>query len=118
MGILTRNGVAIARETLRVCGLDHFFNEPVIIGRESCTPKPNPSGIIHLLDHWNAARGNTVMVGDHLIDMHAGQGAGVKTVHFDHNGGFEQPESADVRVTALVQLIPLCQSVVASEVDT
>lgn len=110
MGILTRNGAAIAKETLQVCGLAHYFCADHIIGRELCAPKPDPGGVTYLLDQWGATKSDTVMVGDYLFDMQAGHGAGVMTVHFDHSGEFAWPEFTDVKVTTLMQLMQLCQA--------
>ncbi len=107
LGILTRNGTAIARKTLQACGLDQFFSRHAIIGREACAPKPNPAGITHLLEHWRACRIRAVMVGDHAIDIQAGQAAGVKTVYFNIEDDFKLPSAADVNVSTLAQLIPL-----------
>ncbi len=108
LGILTRNGTAIARETLQACGLDQFFSDDVIIGRETCAPKPNPAGIAHLLDYWHGARTRTVMIGDHSFDMQAGQAAGVKTVYLNVGEECALPPAADFHVSALAQLTAFC----------
>ena len=105
LGILTRNGTAIARQTLQVCGLGDFFSDDVIIGRESCAPKPNPAGIAYLLNRWQGDTSSTVMVGDHLFDMQAGQAAGVRTVYLNASGEGELPASTDLDVSTLAQLI-------------
>lgn len=107
LGILTRNGNAIAKETLRVCGLAAFFSNDVIVGPESCTPKPDPAGINQLLDRWQAHRSRTVMVGDHQIDVQAGHAAGVKTVYFNASNDFTLAAVADVNVSRLTQLLQL-----------
>lgn len=107
LGILTRNGTAIAKKTLQVCGLDDFFSDDVIIGRESCAPKPNPAGIAYLLDSWQGTTSSAVMVGDHPFDMQAGQAAGVRTVCLNANGEGELPASTDLNVSTLAQLMAL-----------
>ncbi len=107
LGIVTRNGTSIAKKTLQVCGLDQFFSKHVIVGRETCAPKPHPAGITHLLDHWRACRDHAVMVGDHLIDMQAGRAAGVKTAYFNTDDNIGSRVAADVHVSTLAQLIPL-----------
>jgi len=105
LGILTRNGESIARTTLEVCGLREFFHDTAIIGRESCPPKPDPAGVHHLLDLWNASANETAIVGDFLFDLQSGRNAGITTVHFDATGEFQWPEHTDVFVDTLHDLI-------------
>lgn len=107
LGILTRNDEAIAEATLRACGLDHLFHSDHVVGRETCAPKPNPDGVLHLLEAWNALPAETVMVGDFLYDIEAGKRAGVRTVHFDSTGRFPWPEFTDHGITALEQILDL-----------
>ena len=76
LGILTRNSFANARETLRACGLERFFADTCIVGRETAAPKPDPGGIHHLLDAWRAAPEQAVMVGDYRYDLLAGRAVG------------------------------------------
>ncbi len=104
LGILTRNGEAIARVTLAACGLLEYFDDEAIVGRESCAPKPDPSGVTYLLQHWGAGAGQAVMVGDYLFDLQAGKQAGASTVHFDVDGFFPWPEWTDLGVKSLFEL--------------
>ncbi|MDH3693401.1 MAG: HAD family hydrolase [Gammaproteobacteria bacterium] len=105
VGILTRNGQSIAHTTLEVCGLREFFYDAAIIGRESCSPKPDPAGVHHLIDLWNALAHETAIVGDSLFDLQSGRNAGITTVHFDSTGEFQWPEHTDVFVDTLHDLI-------------
>ena len=107
LGILTRNDEDIAEATLRACGLYHFFPRAHVIGRETCAPKPNPDGVLHLLAAWRARPAETVMVGDFLYDIEAGKRAGVLTVHFDSSGRFPWPEFTDHGITELDQILDL-----------
>ncbi len=107
LGILTRNDEAIAWETLRASGLDHLFDLPHVIGRETCMPKPCPDGVLHLLDLWCAKPQNTVMVGDFRYDMEAGKKAGTHTIHFDCQGHFAWPEYTDFGVTSITEILSL-----------
>ncbi len=105
IGILTRNGEAIARTTLEACGLFEFFSDTVIVGRESCAPKPDPAGVSHLLELWGASTDDTAIVGDYLFDLQSGRRAGITTVHFDPTGTFQWPEFTDVRVESIHRLV-------------
>lgn len=104
LGILTRNGKQIAAATLSAAGLDHFFPQPVVISRDCCAPKPDPAGVQRLLDYWTAPPTASVMVGDYLFDLQAGQRAGVTTIHFDESAEFAWPEYTDYRISNLNEL--------------
>lgn len=105
LGILTRNSVANARETLDACGLAGFFAPACIIGREVAAPKPDPGGIHHLLADWRATPDDGVMVGDYRYDLLAGRAAGTATVYVDTSGAFPFAEHADLSVRSLVELL-------------
>lgn len=105
LGILTRNSHANALETLRVCGLERFFDPACVVGREAAVPKPDPGGIRKLLGDWRAAPAEAVMVGDYRYDLLAGRAAGTATVYVDTSGEFPFAEIADVSVRSLVELI-------------
>ena len=105
LGILTRNSVVNARQTLQVCGLDHFFESEHVIGRDSCKPKPEPDGLILLLEEWKATADTAVMVGDYLFDIESGQKAGMTTVFVDTIGDGEWSSQADVTVPSLTVLL-------------
>lgn len=107
VGILTRNGKAIAHATLAACGLADYFEDAAIISRDCCEPKPHPAGIRRLLHYWRGDRQSTVMVGDFRFDLEAGRAAGVTTVHLDVDGEFDFPWCTDIPVTSLEQLAAL-----------
>jgi len=104
MGILTRNSRDNALITLGAIGLLDYFDHVCVLGREESLPKPDPQGIHHLLNHWGAEPGNTVMVGDYLYDMLTARAAGVGSVHLDTGGDFAWPEHTDLGVTSLTAL--------------
>ena len=106
LAILTRNTMPVVQQTLAACEIDHFFPPNHILDRDSCTPKPSPDGIRHLLELWRAEVDDTVMVGDYRFDLEAGKAAGVATVHVASRGDGENwSEFTDVRVDRLVELM-------------
>ncbi len=105
LGIVTRNSLANARETLRACRLQSFFPEPHIKDRDSGAPKPQPDALLALIAHWEAASDDVVMVGDFLYDLQAGRSAGVATVYVDYAGTSQWSAHADISVTRLDQLL-------------
>ncbi|MEM7348457.1 MAG: HAD family hydrolase [Chloroflexota bacterium] len=105
MGILTRNNEPNADITLKACNLWEFFEPACILGRESATPKPDPSGIHKLLSYWQISPNQAVMVGDHRMDLIAGRRAGTTTVHMNAVDNGYWPDEADVTVKSLEELL-------------
>lgn len=104
VGILTRNTLKHAQVTLESAGLDAHFDELDIVTRDHGPAKPEPHGILALLDRWRAPKERAVMVGDYLFDLQAGRAAGVLTVHYDVAGEFSWRDHADHCVTSLAEL--------------
>jgi phosphoglycolate phosphatase-like HAD superfamily hydrolase len=109
LGILTRNSHDNALATLEASGLLEFFDPGCVVGRESCRVKPSAEGIRMLLEVWNAAAVEAVMVGDYLFDLIAGREAGTATVYLDTSGAFEYKQHADYCVRNLRELADVFQ---------
>ncbi|MEM7256841.1 MAG: HAD family hydrolase [Pseudomonadota bacterium] len=105
LGILTRNARDIAQVTLQAAQLSDYFDDACIIGREQCAPKPDPAGILRLMQQWQSTAETTIMVGDYVFDLQAGRNAGVATVHFDTTAQYPWPEHTDFAVDHLSQLV-------------
>jgi len=105
LGVVTRNSREITRETLRVCGLTHYFAEGTVIAREDATPKPEPDGIQQVASHFQVPVEKTVMVGDYIHDLQAGKAAGADTVWVDHEGDGKFAEHADYIVSRLGDIL-------------
>ena len=104
LGIFTRNVMPVVLETLKACKIDHLFKLEHIVDRDTCTPKPSPDGIHHLLNLWQAQQEDTVMVGDYLYDLQSGKSAGVATIHLDSRRDAQWPEYTDVYVKEFSEL--------------
>ena len=107
VGILTRNDEQVAHRTLQAAGLDIFFESRAVVGRETCKPKPDPAGVLYLMEMWGATAESTLVVGDYLHDLRAGFEAGVTTVHFDSSETYEWPEYTHHRVASINQLLTM-----------
>lgn len=105
IAILTRNGKDIAHETLNACGLMDFFEPTLILSRDCHAPKPEPDGILALLNTWQAIPTQAVMVGDYKFDLMAGQRAGTATVYIDTAGEFMWSEYANYGVRSLTSVM-------------
>ncbi len=107
LGILTRNSRSNALRSLDILGVLDLFHPDCVLGRSEAPPKPDPSGILALLQHWQCSPEAAVMVGDFRFDLEAGRAAGVLTIHLDTSGTFPWPELADHQVVHLESIIAL-----------
>ncbi len=111
LGILTLNSRENAWITLEALDLAHFFEPASVLGRWCLkNPKPAPDGLNHLLQHWQSAPDDAVMVGDFRWDLETGRAAGVATVHIDPSAAFPWPELTDHRFSSLTDLQQQLQS--------
>ena len=105
VGILTRNSRATARRTLAAAGLDRYFAEAVVLGRDEATPKPSPDGVLRLLAGWGAHPSRGVMVGDWRFDLEAARGAGVRAIWLDLERSGAFADLADRVIFGLEELL-------------
>lgn len=104
LGILTRNTRELALLSLAAIGAAHYFEPAFVLGRDEARPKPDPGGLCHLLERWQAAPSDALMVGDFRYDLEAGRAAGMQTVLVGDRPGREWPELTDLKVTSLAEL--------------
>ncbi|MHA1727098.1 MAG: HAD family hydrolase [Promethearchaeota archaeon] len=79
LAILTNNKKSYAIETLEKHGLEENFNE--ILGyNEVKNVKPDPEGLLKILEIEGIDPNNALFVGDMISDAQAGKRAGVKTI--------------------------------------
>lgn len=107
MGILTRNSREIALLTLEAIGAGRYFAADHVVGRGEAPPKPDPAGLLQLLERWNGSAAGAVMIGDYLFDLQAGRAAGAATIHVARPDGQRWPEESDLMVDDLGELARL-----------
>lgn len=79
MAILTNNKSSYADEVLNKFNLSKFFS--IIIGFNDVSEvKPNPEGILKILEKWNIKPSEAVFIGDMTTDIEAGKAAHVKMI--------------------------------------
>jgi HAD superfamily hydrolase (TIGR01509 family) len=105
VAILTRNSRHHATVTLESAGLSDLFPRELVITRDDGPAKPDPYGILHLMERVAASPTRSLIVGDYLFDLEAGRRAGVATVHLDPTGAHRWPDHADVMVRCLSELL-------------
>ena len=79
MAILTNNKSQYAEEVLEKFNLSAYFN--TVIGFNDVSEvKPNPEGILKILNKWNIKPSEAIFIGDMTTDVKAGRAAKVKMV--------------------------------------
>ncbi len=77
IGVVTRNCRKASELSLLIAGID----PDVLVCREdTLNHKPHPEPILHALECLNSLPGNSIMVGDHIMDVQSGKAAGLKTI--------------------------------------
>ena len=104
-GVLTRNTKDFALLTLHRAGLLQFFPIDCILGRDSIEAKPSPKGIEKLLSKWGGKPEETVMIGDDINDVLAGNAAGCSSVYIQREHLLSNPSAADILCVDLRSLI-------------
>jgi 3-amino-5-hydroxybenzoic acid synthesis related protein len=79
MGIITGKDRQRADQVIGLTGLGRYCTE-LVTPSDPPAPKPAPDGVHWLLDRLSGTPRDSVLVGDSVSDMRAGQAAGVRTV--------------------------------------
>jgi phosphoglycolate phosphatase-like HAD superfamily hydrolase len=97
----------VTRNTM--CSVDKFLSAlPVsfypILTREFPFLKPSPEPVWHILEHWDLAAENCLMVGDFIDDVDSANAAGVYSCYFKNPGGGDFSHAADFTVSSFLEL--------------
>lgn len=88
--ILSNKPVSFIRPILNHFSLTDCFQE--ILGQYSlASVKPDPEGILHIIEKYKLKPERTYMIGDHHTDMEAGKNAGIQTIYCQY--GFGSPSN-------------------------
>jgi len=101
---------SVARLELEMTGLLHHFEEIFTTQYNDEYSKPNPYGILHVLEKMGVAPESAIMVGDSDLDVLAGKNAGTHTAHLirEHFHNYERtsPTFFIHSITELLSLSP------------
>ncbi len=108
MAVLTNKPVNFSREMISRLGFDSRF-ERVYGGNSFPQKKPNPMGLNQLMEDFQAAPGETLMIGDSDTDVLTGRNAGVLTCGVTYGFGAHTLEKVppDVVIGDMRELPPL-----------
>ncbi len=96
LAVLTNKPIAPSERILQGLGLRDFFDE-VIGGDSSFGRKPNPGGLLALMDRAAAAPAQTLMVGDSITDLRTARAAGTAACVARYGFGFMQMPADELR---------------------
>ncbi len=88
IAILTRN----MRAATLLCIEQLAIPIEMVITREDCQPKPDPSGLWHIARAWQIPCHELLFIGDYLFDLQTAHNAGMPSCLYvnEHNQHFQQ----------------------------
>jgi HAD superfamily hydrolase (TIGR01509 family) len=105
-GIISRNSlrsIKTALQNFKTIGPADF--DLIVSRNDPLAPKPSPEGVLWACSQLNIAPGETMMVGDFVFDIEAGQRAGAVTVLIDNRSSAPSlPVSSDHNVSRLSEV--------------
>lgn len=107
MVLITNKPYRFVPEILEQLNLDRYFD--LVLGGDSLSEKkPSPMPLLHAAEQLKADPAHSIMIGDSITDISAGQKAGFKTVAvrygYDHGLPVDQC-GADLVVDSLAELV-------------
>ncbi|MGO9978435.1 MAG: HAD family hydrolase [Candidatus Sulfotelmatobacter sp.] len=100
MAVLSNKPVNPSRDIVRALGLGHFFVS-VYGGNSFTTKKPDPLGVLTILDETRVAADEALIIGDSSVDVLTGQNAGLWTCGVTY--GFAPHTLDDVPPDVLIE---------------
>jgi phosphoglycolate phosphatase len=89
LALLTNKPIAATRRILAGLDLERFFEAEAIVGGDGPFPrKPDPAGLGHLAARAGVAHGDTVLVGDSIIDWRTARHASTSICLARYGFGF------------------------------
>jgi len=105
--LVTNKPEDLALKILEVLGVKQYFD--MVVGPESVKKmKPDPEGIIQVLEHFKLPAQQAIMVGDSYVDVEAGKNAGTLTCGVTYGLGNREElikSSPDIFISDLAELL-------------
>ena len=108
LGIITRNTMESVEKLLKT-KLTVAFD--IILTREFPQMKPSPEPVFYILEKWNMAPDECLMVGDYIHDIQAANAAGAVSCYYKNTHGGDYDREADYTVKSFKELEALVFSV-------
>lgn len=100
---LYTNRNQMALQYLEALGVLEYF-DGLITAENIGKLKPEPDGMIRLMEQYQVEAGKMLMVGDRAVDIVSAKGAGADGCFYNTNG-IEVPEGTDIVVEHLMDLL-------------
>ena len=119
LGIITRNTRrAVDRSFSVIPDLDSTFFTCIVTRDDPLPVKPAPDGVIYATRTMGVRPEETLVIGDYIYDMEAGQRAGAHTCFVDaHPSRFYPAPEADFVVSDLRSLVAMLQPMLTATVS-
>lgn len=88
LAVLTNKPLGATRAILEGCGLSAHFEDRVLGGDGPLPRKPDPSGLLSLMERAETPPGRTLMIGDSLADLRTARNAGTRACVARYGFGF------------------------------
>jgi len=109
--LVTNKPEDVARRILAVLGVGEYFD--MVVGPESVTEmKPDPEGILKVLDSFEIPAQRAIMVGDSHVDIEAGKNAGAITCGVTYGMGNREElfnSAPDIIINNLASLLTILE---------
>lgn len=104
MAVISNKGEALSRKILEALAVEHFFD--VIAGGDTFEEmKPSPLPLLRVMDALGVTAAESVMVGDSINDIQAGNLAGVTTIGCSWGyGSSDELDGATLQVSSSIEL--------------
>jgi phosphoglycolate phosphatase len=98
LAVLTNKPIAATRRILAGLDLARHFPEDAVIGGDGPFPrKPDPAGLLHLIERAGLVAESALLVGDSIIDWRAARAASTPVCLAQYGFGFESIPAQDIR---------------------
>lgn len=108
IALVTNKPEDLTYKILEVLGVKQYFD--MAVGPESVKKmKPDPEGILQVLEHFNLPPQKAIMVGDSYVDVEAGKNAGTLTCGVTYGLGDREElikSSPDILINHIAELLP------------
>ena len=88
LAVLTNKPLAATRTILEGCGLSAHFEDRVLGGDGPLPRKPDPAGLLSLMERAGTPPRRTLMIGDSFVDLQTARNAGACACLVSYGFGF------------------------------
>lgn len=103
IGLLTRNSTKVTEITLKKFNLKHYFD--IIYTRDNCVAKPDPRGLLLMLEKWEITADRALYFGDFKLDLDTAKNAKIKSVLYLNSKNSSFAKEANYAISSYSELL-------------